>query len=214
MVTKRKIAVLAGVASMLCPTGVLAGGNAKLTGEFSPEAWQFMRDWEEVRAFANGGYDHALRFAECVSSYNAAAPASILSRPIGDSRYRSDLVRLASRYRGCGTRVTVPPLLLRAAFAELSIRQGAVRAGAGTSYVGVPANIKSFPVAALAACQLRTAPGLIQDVLSTRPGEMAEEIAVKRLFASTPRCTSLAKGSITPTAARLALIDAAYSIRD
>jgi hypothetical protein len=204
--------LIAGTASAQAP-GV-PNLVATPTGEYTPDKWQFWNDWQEMRTSTAGSYGHALRFAECVSAYNAAAATQVMSRPIDDARHRRDLFQIASRYKGCGMRVAVPPVLLRAAFAELSVRRRIMPAQSGAISVGIPGKIKTFPVAALARCQVEKAPTLVMEVLATRPGETSEEIAVKRLFGSTPSCTSLTNGAVTPTAARLALVSAAYALRE
>ncbi|GAA4019554.1 hypothetical protein GCM10022280_19300 [Sphingomonas swuensis] len=176
-------------------------------GEFRPDRWAFARDWEEMRLAQAGSYGDALRFAECVRRFDPGIAAEVMARPLADPAQRTDLVRIAQQYRGCGMRVAVPAMLVRAAFAEVGLR-GATGMGAPGS-VGVPAQIRDFPVAALAGCQLQEAPALAMALLATRPGGSEEEAAAQRLVEQTPRCGALARGSITPTAARLAVIQAA-----
>lgn len=169
--------------------------------------WRFHRDWNQPSQ-TSGDYALALRFAECVRTFDATVPVRAMSRGLGDRQERSELSQLARQYRGCAPQsAAVSPLLLRAAFAELLLRQ--TPALAMNADVGVPRRIGSFPVEAIAECQVRAEPGRVAALLRTRPGEAMEEDAARELFRATPQCSAQARGTITPTAARLAIVDAA-----
>lgn len=176
------------------------------------DAWRMQGDWSRASQQA-ADYDHALRFASCVRTFDAAAPGRTIASPITSPGTRSDLVELATRYRGCAPkRTAVAPLLIRAAFAELVLKHANASGGSGSA-IGVPNRIGNFPLAAIADCQVAARPQAVAGLLRTRPGEAAEEQAVTRLFAETPQCSSMSAGTITPTAARLAIVEAALRRR-
>ena len=179
---------------------------ARRTGAFG--AWYV----EEQERRLSYNYGMTLRFAQCVSRFNEHAADKVLIEPIGGASDRAALSRLAQSNRGCAVESRlVHPLLLRAALAETRLNSAGLQsAGTQASRVGVPDTVDGYPVAAISRCQIQYAPRLVEALLATRPGEPEERAAADTLFASTPQCGASKRGRLTPTAARLAVIDAAY----
>lgn len=153
-------------------------------------------------------YDSALRFAQCVARFDREAPETVLSNAIGDSDSRLGLIKLAAKNRGCVQEAgTIPPLLLRAAFAELALK--APESAAATWPVGVPTVVDGYPLGRVSRCQVAVAPDRVKLLLSTRPGGVEERQVADQLYRTLPQCgTSAGLGGIEATAARLALLDA------
>lgn len=173
--------------------------------------WMFRRDWRP----AAQSYAAALSFANCVQKFSPAAAEANLNRSAEDPGVRRELISIVRRHRACANEhAMVAPLLLRVAFAEIALRssRGAHTASQRRPTVGVPERIENFPIADIAECQVSAAPSLIVNLLRTDPGGSAEESAAHALFSATPQCSSQGRGSITPTAARLAIVEAAFRI--
>lgn len=173
--------------------------------------WMFRRDWLP----AAQSYGAALSFANCVQKFSPTAAEANLKRSAADPEVRPELMNLVRRHRSCAReQAMVAPLLLRVAFAEIALRSTPGTVSAGQADVrpamGVPERIEAFPVGAIAGCQVSAAPALVLNLLRTEPGGVAEESAAQALFAATPQCGSQGRGSITPTAARIAVVDAAF----
>jgi hypothetical protein len=167
--------------------------------------WMFRRDWQPIAQ----SYGAALKFANCVAKYSPAAGEGNLAMAARDPKVRADLVYLVRCHRACAAEQAVlAPVLLRAAFAEVALRS--MEAPRVPGDIGLPGRIGTFPLAAVADCQFQAAPELAAELLRTSPGDAAEEDAATRLFAATRRCSVNARASITPTAARLAVVDAAF----
>lgn len=169
----------------------------------------FRRDWFEVRQ----SYEAALQFAQCVDRLNPDAASTLLRTPNG-AQSREDMVRLARMNRGCVIQNSaLAPVLLRAALAETLVRRSGARRLEDASQlapVGMPDSVDGYPLAAISRCQVSAAPELVANVLSTDPGSNSEKAAVETLFARSPDCGAPHPGRLTPTAARLALVDAAF----
>ena len=180
------------------------GYMARRTGAFA--AWYTDED-----RLVSWSYRSALRFAECVAHFNKEAAGRALVSPIGGLDDRRSLVRLAEVNNGCAIdRRLVHPLLIRAALAETQLKEqsgGAVTPGAS---VGLPEVIDGYPVALISRCQVQFAPELVANLLSTTPGERAEREAADTLVARTASCGASKLGRLTATAARMAVVDAAY----
>ena len=207
----------------------LAGAQVKLSVRSGDAALKFPTDAAERRALrglmhanlkreqAKGltsyAYRPILRFAECVSRFDKAAAPRVLSTPLQFDESGSALSRAATANRGCAVEHgAVHPLLLRAALAETQLRQEphGQRARGTTTPVGVPRVVDGYPIGQIAECQVRRAPQLVQDLLSTEPGESSERRAVEALFAQTAECGTANLGRLAPTAARLAVVEAEY----
>lgn len=161
-------------------------------------------------------YRAALAFTECAGKRDAEAMREWIERPIGHSSETASMARLARKYRSCvGEAGAVAPLLIRAAVAETSLKLGRARTGvANPSPVGVPEVVAGYPLGRVARCQAGEAPEGVKRLLSTRPGSGAERKAAQALFASVPQCgTAAGLGRVQPTAARIALIEAALAAR-
>lgn len=196
------------------PIGVIHPENdfaSRRSGGLMME-YLFRKDWQAPPQ----SYGAALSFANCLHNFDPAAAEANLRRPVADPKVRPELQYLVRRHKACATeQVMVAPLLLRVAFAEIALRsmpsipaaRGAAQSRPST---GVPERIGTFPVAAIARCQVETAPLAVSQLLRTKPGGLAEEAATEALFAATPQCVAQGRGSITPTAARMALVDAAF----
>lgn len=173
--------------------------------------WRFQRDWNPT----SQNYVSALRFAQCVARFDPGIGRELLRTPIGARGDREALTRMAQRNRPCAAEQgMVSPILLRAALAEtLIMSQPALRSSAPVevvNVVGVPEVVDGFPLAAISRCQVHLAPALVADVLKSAPGEKSERVATEALFRQTPDCGASSLGRVTPTVARLALVDAAY----
>lgn len=181
------------------------GYMARRTGAFA--AWHT----EAQERLVSWSYRSALRFAECVSHFNKDAAGRVLVSPIGGDDDHRSLVRLAEVNNSCAVdRRLVHPLLIRAALAETQLKDqssGTVLSGAS---VGLPEVIDGYPVALISRCQVQFAPDLVSTLLATTPGERAEREAAEALFAKTAGCGASKLGRLTATAARMALVDAAY----
>lgn len=183
------------------------GYLARRTGAFA--AWHE----EEKARLLSYDYRMTLRFAECVAKYDHGASAEkVLRSPIGSPQDQQALSWLAQVNRACAAeRHVVHPLLLRAALAETRIKSAAEpSADRKRERVGVPDVVDGYPLASISRCQLQYAPELVESVMATQPGEAAERAAADALFARTPQCGAKTLGRLTATAARLALVDAAY----
>lgn len=179
-------------------------------------AWGSDRD----KRMTSYSYRMALRFAECVARFDREAARRILIAPIGAREDGRLLRRMAQVNHGCAVEQRmVHPLLLRAALAETMLDRGSAAApstrGAlvpaiGVPVIGVPETVDGYPLAAISRCQVASAPGLVAALLATEPGERDEHDAVANLFDRTAVCGAAKPGRLTPTAARMGLIDAAY----
>lgn len=175
--------------------------------------WKYQRDWNDWDRFTNS-YEAALKFAECVNRHDHESDALLLT-PTGSPGDRESLVRLARQNRACvAQQGLVAPVLLRAALAEMVIkRQASVRSDAPVAQplsLGIPETVDGYPIAAISRCQVHSAPRLVAEVLRARPGSTEERDAVRTLYANVPECGSSTPGRLTPTAARLGLVDAAF----
>jgi hypothetical protein len=181
--------------------GVASARSGGLVNE-----WRFRKEWHSLPM----SYGSALRFARCVARMNPSAATRMLNTEVAAPSTRSNLVRLAAQNRGCiPENGAVPPILLRAAFAELMISDP--KMARVTHAVGLPRVIEGFNLAALASCQLRTAPQTATMVYRTLPGSQAEQLAAEELFNVTPGCATGGLGRISPTVVRLALVEAALA---
>ena len=200
------------------------GAEARGTVRPSPDTFDYylrMRDgafaaWasEEDARFVSQNYRMALRFAECVARFNRGTASRMLVASIAGRDDGVGLRRMAQANQGCATEHSkVHPLLLRAALAETLIEkksdftETAPRSG---SSVGVPDVVDGYPLGMISRCQVKFAPELVAELLSTVPGDRAERDAAESLFGKTPACGTTKLGRLSATAARLALIDAAY----
>ena len=160
-------------------------------------------------------YGAALQFARCVKRFDPGAAHRLLQLPIGDQGDRSALVRLAHRNRACVGQISaVSPLLIRAALAESALGDVVRASNRRVTSAGVPELVQGFPLGEIARCQVIYAPAKVTELLATSPGGKKERIAAEYLFSSLPQCgTTTGLGGIQPTAARLAIVDAAYAAR-
>lgn len=200
------------VSHKLPATGLRPSTDFTETGRSSAQGtqWKYGRDWQyyEWQGTAES-YNAALRFAQCAVRFNPAS-VSIVKRPFGEAGDRQAMVRLAEKNRGCvRERAAVSPLLIRAALAETAIRGGRVDLQPDIQ-VGVPAVVDGYPLAQVSRCFVQKVPESVSQVLRTRPGDDSERVAANRLFRQAPECVPETRLSITPTAARVALIDAMY----
>lgn len=170
--------------------------------------WKYLRDWQYQQwQGISQNYAAALRFAQCVTRLNPDA-ADMLSRPIGAAGDREALARLVTDHRACvGEQSAVSPLLIRAALAESVM--GSKMAGRVVA-VGVPDMVDGYPLASVSKCLVEHAPASVAAVLKTRPGDEEERLAAQKLFLEVPDCVPARTVRLSPTAARLALIDAVY----
>lgn len=179
----------------------------RTTGAFA--AWSGDRN----KRMMSYDYRMALRFAECVGRFNRDAADTILLAPIGGRDDMRGLARLIEVNSGCVVqRSLVHPLLLRAALAETMLKRGPITLGTGRpaiGRVGVPDVVDGYPLASISQCQLASAPRRVAALLATQPGEAGEQSAANALFSATASCGAARLGRLTPTVARLALIDAA-----
>ena len=171
---------------------------------------------DEDERYVSHSYRMALQFAECVAHFNRDTAGKVLVASIAGREDGVNLRRMAEVNPGCATEHRkVHPLLLRAALAETLVEGKSVlpsaEGPAGKSSVGVPKMVDGYPLGAISRCQVQVAPKMVADLFATVPGERAERDAAEALFGKTPACGTTKLGRLTPTAARLALIDAAYS---
>ncbi|QNN64526.1 hypothetical protein H9L12_09425 [Sphingomonas rhizophila] len=159
-------------------------------------------------------YRNALRFASCVDHFDRAAADRLLAVSIGSTEDQRVLSRLAERNGPCVAKVQrMHSLLIRAALAEVKLRASGQTATARLAGVGVPASVNGYPLKAITQCQAVTRPDMVNSLLASEPGSVAEREAVARIFAQSPQCGPITMGRVTPTVARLALVDAAYQQR-
>lgn len=174
------------------------------------------RSWkaDEEKRLNSYAYRPVLRFAECVSRFDKAAAARVLSTPLKSHKSGNALTRAGNVNRGCIVEHgLVHPLLLRAALAETVLKHGdAIQSGMQRP-VGVPAVVDGYPIGIIAGCQVRQAPQLVRALLATQPGDPAERQAAETLFGRTAECGTAQLGRLAPTAARLALVEAEYARR-
>ena len=175
------------------------------------------RSWKNDEGrLTSYAYRPLLRFAECVSRFDKAAAARVLSAPLKSEKSGSALNSAGTANRGCVVEHgLVHPLLLRAALAETRLKQGGDSAPAQGEQrlVGVPAIVDGYPLQLIADCQVRRAPQLVRDLLATEPGDPGERHAAETLFGRTAECGVTHLGRLAPTAARLALVEAEYARR-
>lgn len=222
------IALTLAALSMPASAGPNPNPNIEMRGVVrpSPDSFDYyrrMRDgsfaaWgsDEDARYISHSYRMALQFAECVARFNRDTASKVLAASIAGRQDGVNLRRMAEVNPGCAyEHRKVHPLLLRAALAETLVEGKAglpsVEGAAGISSVGVPMMVDGYPLGAISRCQVQVAPKLVADLFSTVPGEPAERDAAEALFGQTPACGTTKLGRLTPTAARLALIDAAYS---
>ena len=168
--------------------------------------WQANAD----RSMTSYDYSTFLAFARCVARFDPQAASEVMRTPIGTQAGRDRLVRLAGVNRACLIQPSkVHPLLLRAAFAEAAMDDGKVRMVLATP-IGVPAVAKGYRLASVSQCQINRAPGLVDALFAAQPGTDAERMAAERLYAETGGCGTATLGGLSPTAARLSLIDVRY----
>lgn len=171
---------------------------------------------EEDERYISHSYRMALQFAECVARFNRDTAGQVLLASIAGREDGVKLRRMAQVNPGCATEHRkVHPLLLRAALAETLVEGKSgpppAAAAAAKSSVGVPKVVDGYPLGAISRCQVQVAPKMVAELFLTVPGEAAERAAAEALFGQTPACGTTKLGRLTPTAARIALIDAAYS---
>lgn len=168
---------------------------------------------DEDERYVSNSYRLALRFAECVARFNQDTAGTVLSEQISARGDGIKLRRMAEVNPGCAIEHRkVHPLLLRAALAETLV-EGQSSGLATTSdriRVGVPDVVDGYPLSSISRCQIKVAPQLVTALLATEPGGKSEADAAATLFAQTPSCGITSLGRLTPTAARLAVVDAAY----
>lgn len=225
----RKMLLAAGAAALLSSASAAAGGpvppgvamprGADRSDEMGDaerrsggllNEWRMKRDWSysSWQGIANS-YAAALRFVECAAR---AKPASLalIQRPIGVPGDREALVRLVRQNPGCvSSPSAISPVLFRAALAETALNDGASLPPPGTS-VGLPDTVEGYPLAAVSRCLVGRDPEGVARVLRTRPGDEAEGVATSELFSRARDCVPPTNVVISPTAARLALVDAVY----
>ena len=168
---------------------------------------------DEDERYVSHSYGLALRFAECVARFNQGTASLVLAESIAERADGIKLRRMAQVNPGCAVEHRkVHPLLLRAALAETLVegKSGKLDSNDQKRKVGVPDVVDGYPVSMISRCQVSVAPSLVADLLATEPGGQAERDAAARLFADTPACGITKLGRLTPTAARLAVVDAAY----
>lgn len=181
------------------------------TGAFA--AWKA----DEEKRMTTYSYRTVLRFAECVARFDRTAAPRVLHSLMSSSQSSSALTRMSETNRACAVQHSkVHPMLLRAALAETRLKDGSdggTEPAGSQNPVGVPPMVDGYPLRLIANCQVRRAPQLVRDLLATEPGEKAEHDAAQALFARTYECGTTGLGRLTPTAARLALVDAEYTRR-
>lgn len=164
-------------------------------------------------------YGAALAFTECVSKLDPSSLAKIVERPIGQDGEWGAMKRLARKYRTCVRDVgPVAPILIRVAIAETAMKRAAEslarRDTDPRSPLGVPDVVAGYPLGRVARCHVGNAPNTVRALLQTRPGSAAERNLATLLFRGAPQCgTKHGLGRLHPTAARLALIEAANQAR-
>ena len=170
--------------------------------------WLHVRDWQ-FRSWQGTAhsYNAALTFARCAARFNPASLA-LIERPIGANGDREALARFVYENRACvGEQAAVAPMLIRAALAETAMTAG--RAPRALN-VGLPQTVDTYPLAEVSRCLVEKAPASVAAMMSTRPGDEAERAAAQSLFSQHPECAPRRTLRLTPTAARLALVDAVY----
>lgn len=166
----------------------------------------------EERLLVSYEYADMLAFARCVARFDPEAATRVMNEPIGALAEADRLARLAEVNRACLVRQSkVHPLLLRAALAEAAMEQGEVRTPMANA-VGVPPVAKGIRLGAISLCQNSTAPKLVSAVLATEPGSVEERAAVEKLYSASTGCGPTRLGGISPTVARLSLIDTRYKL--
>lgn len=190
--------------------GPVDGRPSIATFHIRPEEWAYRDQWQAI----SGSYRSALRFAECLHRVDPAATRAVLDQPIGHGGEMEALQGLAERHRGCvGEAIRLAPLLIRVAIAEIGLEStdrgidGRLR---GHGAVGVPETVDAYPLALVGRCHVRAAPDRVAAILATEPGSDAELRLAQSLFAAAPHCGSPVLGRLSPTAARLAFIDALH----
>ena len=177
------------------------------SGKFAAEAY------EREKRMESSDYREAIRFAACVDKFDRAAANRILAAPIGGLEDNRRLRRLAEVNGPCVAElVRMHPLVLRAALAEVRLRASPDRSPTPLS-VGMPPVVDGYPVGIISRCQAALEPDKVRSVFATEPGSTGERDAATALFAATPQCGAPAMGRLTPTAARIALVDATYRRR-
>ena len=170
--------------------------------------WRQQRDYQyqEWQGTAQS-YAAALSFARCAARFNPDSIA-LVDRPIGMDGDCESLARFVRVNRACvGEQSAVSSLLIRAALAETAMNAGAPPRALN---VGVPETVDGYPLASVSRCLVQHAPASVAAVLNTRPGDDAERAAAQKLFLEVPDCVPRRTIWLSPTAARLALIDAVY----
>lgn len=157
-------------------------------------------------------YRAALQFARCVSRFDPAAGERLLQTPIGAPDDRPALLRLVRENRGCVVENNaVAPVLIRAALAEVALRQANGARASASASVGIPPVVLNVPLKEIAQCQMVYAPRQVAELMTTDPGAKDERRVAEELYSAVPACgLTHGLGGIEPTVARLALIEAAY----
>lgn len=192
-------------------------GTVSTSGQEQPNFANSVLDRAVWRAYADQSltsyeYSTFLAFARCVARFDPGAARDVMENPIGAEAGRSRLVRLAEVNRACLIQPSkVHPLLLRAALAEAAMDDGKVRVILATP-IGVPAVAKGYHLATVSECQIRRSPDLVDAVFAAPPGTDDERAATERLYSRTSGCGASTLGGLSPTAARLSLIDIRYQM--
>ena len=176
------------------------------------------RSWkgEQNARLTSYSYRPLLRFAECISRFDKRAADRVLGTPLSSARSTSTLNFAAAANRGCIVeRGMVHPLLLRAALAETLLKdnRGIPAFTAVKAPVGMPAVVDGYPLRRIAECQVGLAPELVRRLLATQPSGPDERLAAETIFQKTAACGAPTLGRLSPTAARLALVEAEYGRR-
>jgi hypothetical protein len=218
--------IIAAIFAVALPSPSIAQGpnprtNVELRGVVRPNPGSFgdvrrrtgdFANWklESDAALMSYNYRNALRFAECVAGLDPAAADRILKVPIGGRDDDRQLRWLAQGHGACVLHLErVHPLLLRAALAETALRSKRRGLHGTGAPVGVPDEVDGYPLGLVSRCQVALAPMLVTGVLAAQPGSRQERAAAELLFARTS-CGASRLGRLSPTAARLALVEASY----
>ena len=214
------------------PASAQTGSPARQTQEIfdvrNKESDYFEHIFRGTPQLAAESYSEALRFASCVAKLDRGGAVSVLAADSGSDAEARAIRDLTRRHRGCTvTRTSVPPLVLRGAFAEALWKQAGANPNPANRESVEISDVESFikasprgemtiktagmPISWVSRCQVMALPNKAAEILAAEPGSLKEKTEAESLYASSRVCGVQQGLGRTPViAVRAALADALY----